>query len=253
MAVHFEARGRHAVITLDRPEARNAVDSQLAADLEEAIDRLEDDRDLWTGLLCGAGPVFCAGADLKAVASGTADLTTERGGFAGIVQRRRTKPLIAVVEGPALAGGCEIVLSCDLVVASTGARFGLPEVKRSLIANAGGLLRLPRAMPRNLAMEMILTGDPIDAGDAHRHGLVNHLVESGSALEEAVDLADRIAANAPLAVRASRSVVVDGALVDEEQGFALSREAAGEVFRSEDFREGPRAFIEKRPPNWQGR
>ena len=253
MAVHFETRGRLAVLTLDRPEARNAVDRQLAADLEAAIDRFEADDDLWTGLLCGSGPVFCAGADLKAIASGRADLTTERGGFAGIVRRERTKPLIAVVEGPALAGGCEIVLSCDLVVAGEDARFGLPEVKRSLIANAGGLLRLPKLLPRNLAMEMALTGDPIDAEAAHRHGLVNHLSPAGGALDAAVELAERINSNAPLAVRASRRVLTEGATMDEDDGFSLSREASREVFRSEDFQEGPRAFVEKRPPHWQGR
>ena len=159
MTVDFEVRDRIAIITLNRPEARNAVSQQLAEDLEAAIDRLEADEDLWIGILCGNGPAFCAGADLKAIASGEARLTTRRGGFAGLVRRTRTKPLIAAVEGPAVAGGTEIVLSCDLVVASTTARFGLPEVKRSLVANAGGLFRLPRALPRNVAMELALTGD----------------------------------------------------------------------------------------------
>ena len=140
MTVDFEVRARIAIITLNRPEARNAVSQQLAEDLEAAIDRLESDDGLWIGILCGNGPAFCAGADLKAIASGEARLTTKRGGFAGLVRRARTKPLIAAVEGPAVAGGTEIVLSCDLVVASTTARFGLPEVKRSLVANAGGLL-----------------------------------------------------------------------------------------------------------------
>jgi len=253
MAVHLEIRERVAVITLDRPEARNAVDHQLATDLEAAIDRLEGDDALWTGILCGAGPAFCAGADLKAVASGRADLTTERGGFAGIVRRQRSKPLIAAVDGAALAGGLEIVLSCDLVVAGAAARFGIPEARRSLIANAGGLIRLPRVLPRNLAMEMALTGEPIDAETAHHHGLVNRLVESGRALDAALDLAAEIEANAPLAVRASRRVIVEGGLLDDENAFALSSEASRAVFRSEDFREGPRAFIEKRPPKWQGR
>jgi len=253
MTVHFEARERLAILTLDRPEARNAVDHQLAVDLEAAIDRFEADDDLWTGLLCAKGPVFCAGADLKAVAAGKADLTTERGGFAGIVRRDRTKPIIAVVEGPALAGGCEVVLSCDLVVAGADARFGLPEVKRSLIANAGGLLRLPKSLPRNLAMEMALTGEPIDAATAHRHGLVNRLAAVGEAFDTAVDLADLINANAPLAVRASRRVVTEGASMQEVAGFALSHEASIEVHRSEDFKEGPKAFVEKRSPKWKGR
>ncbi len=253
MAVHFEVRDRVAVITLDRPEARNAVDRQLAADLEAAIDRLETDDRLWLGVLAGAGPAFCAGADLKAVAAGKADLTTERGGFAGIVRRERTKPVIAAVEGPALAGGFEIVLSCDLVVAGTNARFGIPEVKRSLIANAGGLIRLPRVLPRNLAMEMALTGDPISAEMAHRHGVVNRLVDAGDALDGALALAKSIGANAPLAVRASRRVIVEGGLLEEDAAFTLSADASREIFRSEDFREGPRAFIEKRAPEWTGR
>ncbi|MDP6160499.1 MAG: enoyl-CoA hydratase-related protein, partial [Acidimicrobiales bacterium] len=201
----------------------------------------------------GAGPAFCAGADLKAVASGKADLATDRGGFAGIVRRERTKPIIAAVEGPALAGGFEIVLACDLVVAGSNARFGIPEVKRSLIANAGGLIRLPRAIPRNLAMEMALTGDPISAETAHHHGVVNRLVEAGGALDSAIALASEISANAPLAVRASRQVIIEGALLDDDEAFALSAEAARDVLRSEDFQEGPRAFIEKRAPNWLGR
>ena len=253
MTVHFEIRDRVAVITLDRPEARNAVDHQLAVDLQSAIDKLEADDSLWVGVIAGAGPAFCAGADLKAVASGKADLATDRGGFAGIVRRERTKPIIAAVEGPALAGGFEIVLACDLVVAGSNARFGIPEVKRSLIANAGGLIRLPRAIPRNLAMEMALTGDPISAETAHHHGVVNRLVEAGGALDSAIALASEISANAPLAVRASRQVIIEGALLDDDEAFALSAEAARDVFRSEDFQEGPRAFIEKRAPNWLGR
>tara|TARA_B100000959_G_scaffold213515_1_gene224655 strand:- start:84 stop:845 length:762 start_codon:yes stop_codon:yes gene_type:complete len=253
MTVHFEIRDRVAVITLDRPEARNAVDHQLAVDLQSAIDKLEADDSLWVGVIAGAGPAFCAGADLKAVASGKADLATDRGGFAGIVRRERTKPIIAAVEGPALAGGFEIVLACDLVVAGSNARFGIPEVKRSLIANAGGLIRLPRAIPRNLAMEMALTGDPISAETAHHHGVVNRLVEAGGALDSAIALASEISANAPLAVRASRQVIIEGALLDDDEAFALSAEVARDVFRSEDFQEGPRAFIEKRAPNWLGR
>ena len=253
MAVHFEVRENVALMTLDRPEARNAVDQQLAADLESGIDRLEADDALWIGVLQGAGPAFCAGADLKAVAAGRAHLTTERGGFAGIVRRDRTKPIIAAVEGPALAGGFEIVLSCDLVVAGADARFGIPEVKRSLIANAGGLIRLPRVLPRNLAMEMALTGEPIDAVTAHQHGVVNRLVGVGDALECALNLAAEIPANAPLAVRASRRVIVAGSLLGDDAAFALSADASRGVFQSEDFREGPLAFIEKRPPKWQGR
>ena len=253
MTVSFEVRDRIAIITLNRPEARNAVSQQLAEDLEAAIDRLEADDALWIGILCGNGPAFCAGADLKAIASGEARLTTERGGFAGLVRRVRTKPLIAAVEGPAVAGGTEIVLSCDLVVASTTARFGLPEVKRSLVANAGGLFRLPRALPTNVAMEMALTGDDLDAEAAHRHGLVNRLVQPGHALATAVELAEAVNANAPLAVRASRRVVLAARLLEDDEAFEVAADATREVFRTEDFREGPRAFVEKRSPIWTGR
>jgi len=253
MTVNFEIRDRIAIITLNRPEARNAVSQQLAEDLEAAIDRLEADDALWIGILCGNGPAFCAGADLKAIASGEARLTTERGGFAGLVRRVRTKPLIAAVEGPAVAGGTEIVLSCDLVVASTTARFGLPEVKRSLVANAGGLFRLPRALPTNVAMEMALTGDDLDAEAAHRHGLVNRLVQPGHALATAVELAEAVNANAPLAVRASRRVVLAARLLEDDEAFEVAADATREVFRTEDFREGPRAFVEKRSPIWTGR
>jgi len=253
MTVNFEIRDRIAIITLNRPEARNAVSQQLAEDLEAAIDRLEADDALWIGILCGNGPAFCAGADLKAIASGEARLTTERGGFAGLVRRVRTKPLIAAVEGPAVAGGTEIVLSCDLVVASTTACFGLPEVKRSLVANAGGLFRLPRALPTNVAMEMALTGDDLDAEAAHRHGLVNRLVQPGHALATAVELAEAVNANAPLAVRASRRVVLAARLLEDDEAFEVAADATREVFRTEDFREGPRAFVEKRSPIWTGR
>ena len=253
MTVNFEIRDRIAIITLNRPEARNAVSQQLAEDLEAAIDRLEANDALWIGILCGNGPAFCAGADLKAIASGEARLTTKRGGFAGLVRRVRTKPLIAAVEGPAVAGGTEIVLSCDLVVASTTARFGLPEVKRSLVANAGGLFRLPRALPINVAMEMALTGDDLNAEAAHRHGLVNRLVQPGHALATAVELAEAVNANAPLAVRASRRVVLAARLLEDDEAFEVAADATREVFRTEDFREGPRAFVEKRSPIWTGR
>ena len=250
MTVTFEVQSRVAIITLNRPEARNAVSQQLAEDLEAAIDRLESDADLWIGILCGNGPSFCAGADLKAIASGSARLSTERGGFAGLVRRTRIKPLIAAVEGPAVAGGTEIVLSCDLVVASSVARFGLPEVKRSLVANAGGLFRLPRALPRNVAMELALTGEDLSAESAHLHGLVNRLVEPGQALDAALELAEVINANAPLAVRASRRVVLAAHLLEDDDAFALAADAAREVVATEDFREGPRAFVEKRAPRW---
>jgi enoyl-CoA hydratase len=252
--VEYRQEGRVAVLTINRPEARNAVNGDVARSMEAGLDRLEEDEGTWIGIVAGEGPVFSAGADLKAIASGqAADLQTKRGGFGGITRRERTKPLIAAVDGPALAGGCEIVLSCDLVVASTNARFGIPEVKRSLVAAAGGLFRLPRALPRNVAMELALTGDPIDAERAHAFGLVNELVEPGKALEAARALAERINANAPVAVRQSRRVLVEGMLADDDTAWKVTVDAMAKAMATEDFAEGPLAFIEKRPPVWKGR
>lgn len=252
--VEYEVRGRVALLTINRPEARNAVNGAVANGMEEAIDRLEADDDVWVGVLTGVGPVFSAGADLKAVADGTAaQMQTKKGGFAGIARRERTKPIIAAVQGAALAGGCEIVLSCDLVVASTEARFGIPEVKRSLVAGAGGLFRLPRALPKNVAMELALTGDPIDAQRAYDLGFVNRIAEPAALLDTAFALADQIIANAPIAVRASRDIVLRGAYADDDVAWRITDEAFASVARSEDFSEGPRAFIEKRPPAWKGR
>ena len=186
--------------------ARNAINPAMAAAIESAIDRLEEDDDLLIGILAHNGPVFCAGADLKEIAAGNgAFLGTERGGFAGIVLRERTKPLIAAVDGHAVAGGAEVVLSCDLVVASTIAKFGIPEVKRSLVAAAGGLVRLPRVLPPNIAMELALTGDTLSAERAHHFGLVNELCGPGEVVAAAQALAEGIAANAPLAVRGEPS------------------------------------------------
>jgi enoyl-CoA hydratase len=253
-AVNLEVRGHYAIITIDRPEARNAVNGAVASGIEAGIDRIEDDDALWAGIITGTPPVFCAGADLKEINSGNAaGLQTERGGFAGIVQRERSKPLIAAVDGPALAGGTEITLACDLIVASRAATFGIPEVKRSLVAAAGGLFRLGRKIPLNVAMECALTGDPISAELAHHHGLVNVLTDDGGALDGAVALADRICANAPVAVRASRRVVLEGTHAPDELGWKLSIEGMGQAMSSADFGEGLTAFIEKRPPVWTGR
>lgn len=252
--VDLEHRGPCAVIRINRPEARNAVNGAVAQGIEDAIDKVEAEDGVWVGILTGEPPVFSAGADLKEINAGNAaNLQTERGGFAGIVQRERTKPLIAAVDGPALAGGTEIVLACDLVVASTAATFGIPEVKRSLVAGAGGLFRLGRKLPFNIAMELALTGDPITADLAHQHGLVNRLVEPGQALDAALALAEQICANAPLAVRASRKVVVEATQAPDEVGWKMSMEGMAEAVKSEDFREGLTAFIEKRPPRWKGR
>jgi len=252
--VEYELQDHVAVLTINRPEARNAVNGDVAKGMEAGIDQLEEDDAAWIGIVTGNGPVFSAGADLKAIAAGQAgDLQTERGGFGGIVRRERTKPLVAAVDGPALAGGCEIALACDLIVASREAVFGLPEVKRSLGAVAGGLFRLPRTIGPKVAMEVILTGDPLPAERAYQLGLVNELVEPGTALAAAKVLAGRITANAPLAVRECRKVVDAALTTDDETLWNMGFAAMARLAATEDFTEGPRAFIEKRPPQWKGR
>lgn len=253
-AVTYEVRGHYAVITINRPEARNAVNGAVASGIEAGIDKIEEDDSVWVGILTGVPPVFCAGADLKEINSGNAaGLQTKRGSFGGIVARERSKPIIAAVDGPALAGGTEITLACDLIVASTSATFGIPEVKRSLVAGAGGLFRLGRKIPFNLAMECALTGDPITAEVAHQHGLVNVLTEPGGALEGAFALADRICANAPIAVRETRKIVLEATHAADEIGWKMSAEGMARAMSSEDLQEGLTAFIEKRPPAWKGR
>lgn len=258
--VQYEVRGRVALITLNRPEARNAVNGDLAAGLEAAVDRLEADPEVWVGILTAntegqQRPVFCSGMDLKALNSGQgAGSTTERGGFAGFVYRERTKPIIAAVDGLATAGGCEIVLAADLVVASEQASFGLAEVKRNLVAGAGGLFRLPRAIGRAAAMEAILTGEPIPAPRAYELGLVSRLTPAGDALAEALRLADQITANAPMAIWESRAIVnAAAAAADDETLRSMTDQAMGRIMRSDDLKEGLAAFVEKRAPNWTGR
>lgn len=257
--VKYEVQGRVALITLNRPEARNAVNGDVASGLEAAIDQLEDDPEVWVGIITAntegqEKPVFCAGADLKAINSGQAGgLNTKRGGFAGFVYRDRKKPVIVAVDGLATAGGCEIVLAADLVVATTRSSFGLAEVKRNLIAGAGGLFRLPRAIGQAAAMEAILTGEPIPAPRAYELGLISRLVEPGKAVEAAMELAAKITASAPLAVWASRKVVLAAAYSDDETLKQMTNEEFAGVMASEDTKEGLTAFIEKRLPNWQGK
>lgn len=257
--VTYETRGRVALITLNRPDARNAVNGDVARAMEAAIDQLEDDDEVWVGIIQANtegqnNPVFCAGADLKAINAGQgAALTTERGGFAGFTYRERKKPVIVAVDGLATAGGCEIVLAADLVVATTRSAFGLAEAKRSLIAGAGGLFRLPRAIGRNAAMELILTGEPFSAARAHELGLVNRLVEPGQATEEAFVLAGQITAAAPLAVWESRKVVLAAATESDDTLKRMTDTAMGIMMRSDDLGEGLTAFIEKRAPEWKGR
>ncbi|MFM7492522.1 MAG: enoyl-CoA hydratase-related protein, partial [Acidimicrobiaceae bacterium] len=252
-------RGKVAIITLNRPEARNAVNGEVASSIEAAIDKLEADSNVWVGVVAAntAGqerPVFCAGADLKAINSGQASgLNTKRGGFGGFVYRDRKKPVIAAVDGLATAGGCELVLACDMLVASTRSAFGLAEATRNLIAGAGGLFRLPRAIGRAAAMEAILTGEPFSAQRAYELGMVNKLVEPNASLDAAIDLALRVCKAAPLAVWASRKIVLASETESDQNLIDMTNKEFAAVLASEDTKEGLTAFIEKRPPNWQGK
>jgi len=250
--VLIEHADRIAVITISRPHARNAINRAVAVALARALDELDERDDLTVGIITGAGGTFSAGMDLKAFLTGE-DPYVDGKGFAGIAQAPPRKPLIAAVEGWALAGGCEIALACDLIVAARDAKFGIPEVKRGLVAGAGGLIRLPRRIPAGIAMELALTGDPLTAAEAHRLGLVNRLAEPGEALAGALELAARIAANAPLAVATSKQVIIEQQ--DWDMAGAWQQQAAltRPVFRSADAQEGARAFAEKRPPQWSGR
>lgn len=253
-AVRIERPEPHvALVTIDRAEARNAVNGEVASALEAFVGASETDDDIRVVVLTGAGHTFCAGADLKEIAAGKVrELVTRDGGFAGFVRAARRKPWIAAVNGPALAGGTEIVLACDMAIAAETASFGLPEVKRGLAALAGGLYRLPRALPRALAMEAIATGDSITAARAAEFGLVNAVVADGEAARAALGLARRIAANAPVAVRESLAIA-RRAHEDDGELEQASREAGRRLAETEDYREGPRAFIEKRAPRWSGR
>lgn len=243
------------LVTLNRPEARNAINEATALALGQAAAVAESDPDIWVVILTGSGDkAFSAGADLREVANGrVAYLSTPQGGFAGFTRFPRTKIWIAAINGPALAGGLEIALACDMAIAAESAIFGLPEVKRGLMATEGGLYRLPRAIPQALALEMIATGDPIDAKKAHSVGLINKIVPRSSLIEEAHQLADRICENAPLAVRESLRIARRALELPEETMHKLGHEVLAQLALTEDFQEGPEAFLAKRKPRWTGR
>jgi enoyl-CoA hydratase len=247
-----ERRDGVLIITLNRPEARNAVNLALAEGVAAALDALDADDDVAVGVITGAGAGFSAGMDLKAFVTGERPWVGDRG-FAGIVQRAARKPLIAAIEGFAVAGGLEIALACDLIVAGSGAKLGIPEVKRSLVAAAGALLRLPRRVPYGVAMELALTGDTITAERAYELGLVNRVTESGGAVDGALELAAAIAKNGPLALDATKATLQQQFDWSEEEFWQRQGELAGPVFASEDAREGATAFSEKREPVWRGR
>jgi enoyl-CoA hydratase/carnithine racemase len=254
--VLFERLQEHvALVTLNRPEARNAVNGELTAMLDEIVWRTEDDPSIWVAILAANGDKsFCAGADLKEVAAGRSkSLATERGGFAGFVDAARTKPWIAAPAAPAVGGGLELCLACDLVVAADTASFALPEVRRGVLALAGGIYRLPRVIPRTVALEMIATGCSIDAGRALQLGLINRVVPAAQVIDQALQLALDVCEGAPLAVRESLAL----ARITDETPLAemrrLGRDAMGRLAATDDFKLGAQAFLEKRKPQWTGR
>ncbi|HXW39368.1 MAG TPA: crotonase/enoyl-CoA hydratase family protein [Acidimicrobiales bacterium] len=249
-----ERRGRVEILTINRPEARNAINGAVSREMAAALDELAEDDDCRVVVLTGAGDkAFSAGMDLKAFATGEAgDIMGANGGFAGLTQRTFDKPIIAAVNGHALAGGCEIVLACDLVVAVDGATFGIPEVKRGLFAGAGALIRLPKRVPTAIALELALTGEAITAQRAYDVGLVNRVVPAGRLMDEALALAEVIADNAPLAVRASKRIMKEAGELPDAQGWEVNNARFTEVFSSKDAMEGAVAFTEKRKPNWTG-
>jgi len=247
MEVRTERIGSTLLITIDRPQARNAVDAAVAAGLAAALDELENDATLRVGVLTGAGNTFSAGMDLKAALKGESPEIPGRG-FGGLTEAELTKPLIAAVEGFAMGGGFELALGCDLIVAAENAQFGLPEVKRGLIAAGGGVLRLPKRIPHHLAMEFLLTGEPVTGRRAGELGLVNRVTPAGDAAAVALQLAEKLAENAPLALAAVKKIVRGS----EAEAFAAQREETKKLMRSKDVREGMTAFAERRTPKWTG-
>ena len=249
MSVEVERRGRVQVVTLRREAKRNALDAEITAGIDAAMNELEDDPELWCGILTGGPRFFSAGADL----SGGVGEPTPRGGIVGLINRRRTKPLIAAVEGFALGGGMELVLSCDLVVAARDAEFGLPEARRGLMPDFGGAFRVAKVLPANVARELLLTTDTLSAERAERLGFVNALTEPGGALDGAMALAERICEHAPVAIRESLAMVNAEIAGDEDDAWARSHAAHERLLATEDFREGIDAFFGRRPPTFRGR
>jgi enoyl-CoA hydratase len=243
----IEQRGRVLLVTLNRPSAMNAINASISKGLRRAVERLNADNGLSVGVVTGAGKGFCAGMDLKAFSRGE-----DIGPFMEFIRDGADKPLIAAVEGFALAGGLELALSCDLIVASKGAKLGIPEAKVGLFAAGGGLFRLPSRVGYARAMEMAITGDPIFAEEAAELGLVSRLTEAGNSVEHALELAARVAENAPLAVAASKSLMRSSIGLTEREFFELQLSYRDRVFSSADAKEGPRAFAEKRAPRWSG-
>jgi enoyl-CoA hydratase len=248
--VLVEQRDRVLLITINRPQAKNAVNAAVSRGLADAMDRLDDDPGLSVGVLTGAGGSFCAGMDLKAFARGENVIVEGRG--MGFTERPPVKPLIAAVEGYGLAGGMELALACDLIVASKDGAFGIPEVKRGLVAGGGGLLRLPQRIPYAIAMELALTGDQLSAQRAHELGLVNILAEPGQVLDAAIKLAEKITANGPLAVAATKRIIVESRGWTPAEMWREQVKILGPVFVSNDAKEGAIAFAEKRSPRWTG-
>jgi len=253
MVIERERHDRVEVLRINRPEARNAVNDAVSNEMEAALDSVEHDDDVAAVVITGTGEVFCAGADLKMIAQGRgSELGTVKGGFAGLVTRAFPKPLIAAVNGPALAGGFEVTLACDMVVAADTARFGIPEVQRGLFAAAGALIRLPKRIATALAMELALTGEPISAQRAMEVGLVNRVVPIEGVLDEAVELASRVAENGPIAVRNTLTMLREAEDLTEAEAWQRNYELALEVFATKDAIEGATAFAEKRRPAWTG-
>ena len=249
MRAKTERRGRVFIITMTREDKRNAIDEEMTAALDAALNELDDDPELWVGVLTGGTRYFCAGTDMKKMSGPP----TPRGGEYGIIRRRRNKPLVAAVEGLAFGGGFETALACDVIVAAENARFGLPEVKRGLLPTSGGIFRAPRHLPVNVAKEMIFTGDPVDADRLERLGVVNRIVPAGTALEEAIAFAERITLNSPVAVQQSLRAIDRVISEGDELGWSATTDARAVMEKSEDRKEGVSAFFERREPRWPGR